>query len=464
MPEKNLSERLYHRVADAITGFPRRFRELALHTQVEILIGAALVGTLAGGIRYQHEREKQGHIPVSFSESGEIIRAFKRSNLDVPPLTQFYTSTNEICMKVFEASNLAHTVHALMRDFNKDFARELEYKMDPSWRVHTQIPEHVERLEKNMADTFRSLQKLTEAEKKLDPITDALRQSWDDDHDDIYETETYTVTEKDENGVEKTVEKTRQVYVHTIHTYDYDAKAGTLANALLQDFIKAYPDLKISEQLAQVTTTGADNEYAMKTSMLELNNQMPSAEVAIQKANMWRTGSNFTLHTPVIEQKHLSLKELAPEWQKALKTSKSTRYTTYSSNDSGPKEFQIAKAALGYAVTIMGNIRGITNGIHHTHKNAPILEQKIREFIDVELHNKPGNANKLKKEIMQTARDMYSANFRGGFDTQPAKWEMVVVFTVLGMIAGAGLGFGVDQLVDHAVSKGKRDGFSNYRR
>jgi len=424
--------------------FSKEVKNFSANNPVEIPIAACVLCTAFSFASYQYEHQKNGQIPLAFSEISQTQNNFEKQGRTVPPLTMYYSVTNDVVMKVFEANNNAYKLRG-GDGSNQDFANELEITVDPALRIHHQIQEYAPHLSEYASNARKSLDKIIQANQDLPPLIHAFDAAWDESHRDIYRTETYTDQSCSGTGKDRrcsTVLKTRQVYDHTVHRYDYDEQQGRIANELLIKFLHKYPDLHIAERLVPVTTTNADNEQVMwRTIKYSNDGDEKTPPDYIRLANIWRNGSNYETLMPIIESNHSALAHKSPEWASALVTSRSMRYSTSSRHDSGPTEFQIAEAAQSYAAEISESINTITNGISYAEASIPLLEKKIRTYIAVTLDNRDGDSDKLRDEIMDVSREVYAQNFKEGFDARTAKWEHVVLFGILGLVLGGGAGF-----------------------
>lgn len=435
-------------------------KTLLVETPAEIYIGIAAGAFLGSVWSYANEADKRGQISLGFSEiSQSVLYVEKVGGKKIEPLTRYYASLNDVAMQVFEANNLSYTMWG---GGTEKFAYELEKKVEVTFRIHTLISDYAKVLPTYAADAQRSLAPLAAVDRDIRPVIQALDKAWDEDHDDVYRTEFYTTTSCDKDGC-TTQTHSRQVYDYTIHTYTYDAAQGRLAARLLSDFAAKYPHIGIDEKLLMTWQTNAENEWAMRQSRKrELGYKNPTQDQYIEWANKWATGSNYNVHAPKAYAAHGKLMPMAPAWQAQSRTAQSDRYRTGFRSDSGPAEFQTAEAALDYAVQVSRNISTITGGVQHAHQAVPALEKKIWQFVNATLHGGEGNPNALRKDVMHMAREIYKKNYSEGFDTHPAKWGMVVLWGVLGALAGGGIGFGADRLIDRsAMARRKRYRFIN---
>lgn len=432
-----------------------RGKQLILDTPIEVPIGAVAIGAAFCIASFGHENAKRGQIPLAFSEISQTTLYHQTiGGQPVPPLTRFYSVTNDVVMQVFEANNMAHNMWGNRPD---RFAYELEKKVDQSLRVHTLISDYAPQMQGIGNAAREPLAPMRAAARDAAPVIEALDKAWDEDHDDVYRTEYYTEQECTGSGETQScsmVTKSRQVYDYTIHTYDYDARQGRLAVQLLQDFMRRHPEIAIPEGLLMVTATNAENEWAMRESRRHLPGyEALREEDYLRFANTWATGSNYAVLTPKVIAAHQGVAQKTPQWATAAPRSRDHRYRTNSRSDSGPREFQVAEAALAYAVDLARNVNRIDGGIVTAQRDIPILNQKIIQYVDAVLHGGEGDTKRLRRDIMQLARNIYAKNYAGGFDTTPANWGMVVLWTVLGMAGGGGLGFGADRLITYLYQR-----------
>lgn len=427
-----------------------RAKEQSLHliytTPIEIAIGAVFVGALAGGGNYWVQSGDEGKIPIAFSEVGKTIRGLEREGQPVPPLTKFYATTSDYTMQVFEANNTAFE----RGGSNSTFGAELDYRMDRALRVHKQIPEYAKEIPGAAAAALDSVDKLVKAAQELPPVIAAFEATWDEHHRDVTKTRRWTEKECDsENKNCRDVEKSEEVYDYTVHTYTYHADQAAVAAKLLGAFLERHPDLQVNERLILSTKTDPENEYAIEKSMKELfKGKIPTQAQALEMANKWATGSNLYTLQPSINANHGGMRSIAPQWQAAMRTARSQQYNTNSHSDSGPAEFRTANNARDYASATHTDASRVVNGIRMAGNSAKTLEAQVKEYVGITQDYKPGNANKKRGEVMQTARAIYQNNFAGGLDVQPFKWLEVMIYAGLGLLGGGLAGAGADKLIN----------------
>lgn len=432
---------------EAIKNYPLRQKtwQIIHDTPAEIFVTSALVMTVGGVVFTDYYKSEHGLIPISFSEFGKTYKAYQEKGLEAPVLTRFYSRASDFNMKVFESKNEAF----VRGDSHESFARELETRIDPALRIHRQLPEMTEDLKKDAKEALQRISVLLDAARDASTWIVPMQKSWEDDHDDVYKTVYYYETVCDSQGKNCTQEqRSRQEYDYTIHTYDYYPAYGHQGALALQAFLLKYPTLQIAERLELAKKTDVFNEYAIEQSMKrQLNRKIPTPEQSLSYANTWATGSTFSAMHPVITSRHDQLLRQSPQWDKARHTAKSDRYRTYSRSDSGPREFQLARAISRNGNEMVTATYKISSGIQFMGANAQVMVDKIKEYIAVVLDKKPGDADKLRAEIMDLSRTAYKMNFSNGHDVRPVKWE--VIFGVIGGlgILGALKGWGIDTLI-----------------
>jgi len=166
----------------------------------------------------------------------------------------------------------------------------------------------------------------------------------------------------------------------------------------------------------------------------------------LEIANKWNTGATIAVNLPTVYDNWNSLKTDANNWRAAKKTATSTSYTTYSSSDSGPKEFQIAETALYHGREAFFYTKEFLRGIEYVQQNAPALEDNIRNYISLVQEGKYSEAKKLRREILYTSREWYDLNFKNGVDVHPFRICMILLSGLLGLGLGISAGIGIDKL------------------
>ena len=419
-------------------------------TKAEILIGATL-GVLSGFIlTYNHESQKDKLIPLAFSEIEQIE---EDSGGEVPHITRYITSTNDLQMKVFECWNHSFKL-TTFGDNTKSFALELEKRINPYKKKYKyEIADFVEALPGQAERALESLHQFVEVLERLPALHNNLQAAWEYYFEEVDHPETYLeiVTHTDSNNnVYTTLEtRTRIVYDYTWHNYKYNRKAGKESVKDLDSILSEVPELKIPEQILTSRETHAENEAAMQASReKELKGKPLGKDKILELANTWYSGATLILEAKEAIADYSTLVVDARRWKETEPQSKNQRYQTYSNSDDGPVEFQAARKALEDGQDLERHITGMVDSINYVKQKVPELDQKIREYVSVVLEGKPGDGKKLKKEIMGISRGIYSKTFKGGFDVDPFKWYVVALWTFVGALAGTAVGTAVDYAAD----------------
>lgn len=433
----------------------KHLRDLIYDTPVEIAIGALVFGVASGVWTYNNNNEKQGQIPLAFSEIGHTTRTYGAEGKTVPPMTRFYSITNDVAMKVFESNNLA----LAKGSDHKYFADELQTRVDPALKKHTLISEYAEVLPADARNALQSLDKYVGAARHAPGINNAFDNAWRHTSYEHTRTEIYYETVCTGTGDQQRCGpemRTRQVCDYVTHTFSYNAQWGVQAATLLNSFASAYPDMQIGERLVPASRIHPDNEAAMAHGLKQkFKDVIPSKEDILGYANTWAKGNNFTVFKPKIEESHGGLVGLRNSWNASLATARtvSVDYSCLGS-PSGPREYQVARAAEGYAAQLANSASKVTNGIAHGGQAVPALTAQIKSYVaDVQAGRLQG-ADKKRDDIMKTTRSMYESNFENGFDVNPFKWWLVILITVGSTLLGAGLGTAADQYIDRRKRRG----------
>lgn len=434
--------------------------DLCVHTRIEMAVGAVLFTLPAAIMSYQHEGTKLGQIPLAFSELNRTV-AYVENDSDekVPPLTMFYSAVNDMVMQVFEANNAAYKNDG---GSNEALARELERRFEPRTQADAVIADYADRIPEYAGDARATLDPLLAAYNDLRPVQQALDDAWSESHVDHYKTVSKTrqncSTNADGKRSCRTEHYTDRVYSYTNHTFRYYPEHGKRAAELLNEFTIEHPDVRIPEELIKATSVSNENREAIRDSRAKANDgKEPGEAEYLALTNTWATGSNYERMTPEAYRAHSGILTMAPAWDTARETAETKRYTTSFRSHSGPQQFQIAEDALGYVVSFRQNTAPVIVGIDKAAEGTPALEAKVKRYIDVVLRNAPGDASDLRGDIMHEARAIYKANYVAGFDVNPAKWYMVGVWGIIGMMAGTGVGFGADLLVANRVARRRED-------
>ncbi|MDD5301951.1 MAG: hypothetical protein PHS14_02495 [Elusimicrobia bacterium] len=431
-----------------VTEYKQRFVSWVSNTPSEILLIGVLGLAIGLGAGHKHESDREKHIPLAFSEIHQIERDAERAGMAVGPLTRYLTSTSDMTMKVFEVWNESHA-NTYVGSNVHNFATELEYKMDPSFKFHRyEIFDFVRDLPAQADAATAQLSHLDQLRRGLSPVVNDFNRSWDDSHTDHYRTEYYTVTVDDGKGKSHTETRSREVYDHTTHTYTYDRASGERASTGADALIARTGSLALTEVLHTASQTNAEGEYAAEKSRRNANGGARLSQDSLTKiANTWATGSTLMTNLPEADRLWAAFHGDANAWRAAKGTAHDDRYNTGSHADSGPREFQTAERALADGAGAEAKLGEILDGISFVKANTPKLEGMIRELIDVELHYKKDGTDtkKLMREILTLSQQMYQKNFNGGLEVDPYRKLMLLVYSLCGLGIGAALGAALDK-------------------
>jgi hypothetical protein len=416
-----------------LSDFGRLLRTTAWGIALMASIGLS-IGVTAS---YHHEHQRADYIPLAFSEMSQIERDAHYAGKNIGPMTRFLTQDNDLDMKIFEAWNGSHH----NKDTARNFATELEFHVEPTYKFHKyELPQLFQSVPQAAQEALDELRPFIAARDGIKGPDQEFRASWDEDHTDYYRPEHYTEEEvigHDKNGrdITRTVDKTRQVYDHTVHDYDYHRGHGEAASQQLDKLLQSQPRLELAEQLQGASQTNAEGEYAADTSRPQ--QKRLSADQYRVVADSWKTGSTLNQNLKDIYRDWTALSADAGSWRSAKTTAHSESYTTSSHSDSGPREFRVAQQALGDGTDLDSSITEVVSGIEQSKANVPALEAKIKQLIAVALdHQKGADANKLTREVLSMAKDDYTRNFKAGVEVDRFRAGFVALFGFLGALGG----------------------------
>lgn len=423
---------------------------LFMETSAEIYVGVG-IGILAGAlITGHHEAERTKMIPLGFSEISQMEKDAQAAGDSLGPITRYLASANDAVMKVFESGNDANDRWNTLNN-TRAFAMELETHTDPAFKFHHYSLENLlDQLPKLAADASNKLTNFTDVRNKIVVVNRYFDAAWDEDHQDNYHTEYDT----DEDGNTTS----HDVYDNTDHTYTYDKIAGESSSSHLDALIKSHPKFVLEEKIRWTTKTNAEGEYAADASRkFEGDKTRNTPQELLKIANTWNDCSTLKTNLSDVYSAWENLKESNILWKKAKNTAKSTSYRTCSSVDAGPKEFQVAEYAFKEGKVLDSKISEILDGIQYTSTASQTLKQKVHEYISVVMDNKPGNIRKLKGEIMNISKEIYSHNFKRGFDVNRFRGYVMILGVLFGGLAGGALGLATDKIGDRVWYRKRED-------
>jgi len=154
------------------------------------------------------------------------------------------------------------------------------------------------------------------------------------------------------------------------------------------------------------------------------------------------------INLPTIDLAWSELHGDASAWRKAKSKARSTSYNTNFRTDSGPKEFRVAKRALRNGRTFVNSTNEIYEGLIAAQTMPPKLLEDINNFIAIELDGAEGNGKKAGKELLDNFVHLYQANFKGGFDVDRFRFYMPLIWGIVGLAAGLGVGAALNHAGD----------------
>jgi len=448
--------------------FPRMFwngiHNLLDNTKIEIVFFWLLFAIVALIIVGSQELDRGKVIPLAFSEKSQIERDCEKLGIDVPVLTRFHTSSNELYMKIFECWNKSWDM-TLFGSNVSAFAAELDRRMDPAMKFHHyEIPQLIKLVPAEANEALNTaLKDFVIVLKRTVTIKNALGESWNRHYFDVTHIESYTTTEtytdSDGNTRTETTTHYRTIYDYTIYDYTYFPKWGEESSSLLNKLAADYPTLDLKERLIVAKKTEADNEYAIQKSRDEdLDGKRLGPEELVQFARNWATGSTLMANLPDIRSMHLAIVNSdAPRWRTAKRTAHNDHYIRIdeSHSDPGPDEYQVVDIAHGHAREQERLISEVVDGITFVANAAPRQEQLIRELIAVKLDGKKGRSPRaIMRDIMELTKECYFKLFRRGFGIERGRWWLVLIWTILLALVGAGIGWLFDLAGERGIIHG----------
>jgi hypothetical protein len=129
-------------------------------------------------------------------------------------------------------------------------------------------------------------------------------------------------------------------------------------------------------------------------------------------------------------------------------------YPTHSHTDSGPADYQVSKRAEAHAQEIIDAATKITAGMQFAAQQVPVLHAMASEYIAVTMDGKPGDPDKIRRDMMSLARQEYQSNYEKGLDVEPFKWAIVFLFAGIGLLTGGLMGKGTKMILDNFRDEG----------
>lgn len=443
-------------------------KDVLRRTSLEVAVGAALLGPLAGYISHNYEAERAKYYDISFSEYRQIeknlileqkgtrtiendvekpdIKPEERASHDLIrkyPFTFYLPVVNDTTMKILEAWDDCHSYSISSRYNIGGFAKNLEEKLFRDERHRYNLEDLLNVLSERSKIALDELGEIgfIDILNKSVNVSKEFDNTWGYSRYDSYHDETST---DDDGNVH-----TESVYDYSIHTYTYHNDNGENASKLADEMVFKHPNPRFRENIRTTTETHEDGEEIAKRSRkLTGNKEDMTKDELMDSANLWKKGSTLIRNLPEIYDTWINVQDTASRWRDAKRKAKSQSYTTYSQSDDGPVEYQIAQNAMKYNSDVNREIREVVNALNYVGNNSSALKSKIVELINIETGETKGDLYRTSKDIIDITRDMYRSNFKGGLDVDRYRLWMVVLMTLLGLGVGAGIGYGIDVVTD----------------
>ena len=454
-------ESMYEKIKN--NSLVRNMQRVFRRTSLEILVGLVIGGFAGGVVSGHYESARNNKIPLGFSEITQLEKEAEKENptQGVGAITHFYASTNDICMKVFEAWNLTNKKFNF--DFDNAFAKELEYHVDPTFKTHHyNLKSFFGVIQERATNAFNKLGQFVKVNGKMNGVNSSFDASWshssvDTTHQECHEVESCS-TDSEGNQNCTTHEECHTVCDYTTHYFTYHKEDGEKSSKLLDLVLIENKDLHFPEELRIVKQTNAEGEYASETSREDKEVTFSDKAKLLKIANTWNFGSTYNYNKDEIMSLWKNLHSDSDNWRRDKETAHDESFVTCCGCFESPKEYDTAEKALSNGRNFSKLTDEIIGGIEYIKSTAPKLDKLIDEYIGATLDNKEGKPKKLRKEIMKTAKEMYQKNFKEGFEVDRFRWSVLFLSILLGGGTGAGIGY----LIDRKTSSKFNRGFSGY--
>ena len=412
------------------------FRDLVKETDEQLVVAWSIVAvlTITMFIFLPKEIRHAKLIPLGFSEIEQIEIDAERKHKPVDPITEYYAKLSDVNNKVFECWNTSLNFGLI--GTNEAFARELDARKNKIYKYEFDL---LDTLPKTIDKVLAALKKYIDLTPTLRNVEIQFGSTWEEDHDDEYRTEIYYTTSTDSDGNTSTEMHTRQVYDHTDHSYWYHKPQGEIAYQSGIRMLKYFYRLDWPGNLMRPSKTNAEGEYAAdKSRRVERHDQISLMEIA----TMWNTGSLYNnLRSNILS--YNGMYNLIKIWEKYKDTAHDDFYTTSSSSDPGPEEYQSVEHIRDLANTVVQAIDQLVFSLQTTKKELPVLKNKIEEYISVVLEGKKGGANSLRREIISMSEKMYDRNFPNGINHNTFRGWLLILWSVVALVIGFLIGCGL---------------------
>lgn len=424
---------------------------------IEIIAGGLLGLGVAFSVSYLHELKRDVAIPLGFSEISKLEERASASGKPIGELTHYYAALNDGLMNIFECWNdsyensgrsipsFAQHLHEGLDPRNKKYRHNLGsyiLKLETGQSSGVYIPELASSALKRISDLMVVMNSLPEVSSKFN-------NSWNSSHVDHTHLEPKVSISKDSDGHETTSTSLVEVYDNTTHSYTYNSNIGESASKGLDAMISSMPNLYYENLTPSQEVQKANRDAILKSRIARDKNTKINDNDFFSISANWATGSTYHFEMDQIHSAYSSLKDNANLWRSLKNTSTSTSYVTTSRSSAGPEGFQVCTEAAEECDDIVSRFQILQDSIGSTFGDIPKLEKEIYAFISMPPEKMKGKEGiNAAESIVDSAEQIYHLNFRNGFDVARFRPLAVAGWSVVGLLAGLGLGLGASKLLE----------------
>lgn len=440
--------------------YRRSFRNIVLSG----IAAACVCGPTFGMLSYKHEKVNDWKIPIVFSEYTELGNKAQADGRELSAATSFHAGLFDFANKVLEAYVNARSQGS---DFHHRFARELKYRMETyARRVEEQGEKaHRRELVEFFAEIPQSGRKLLAelsdyltVSHSLQAIRPSFEASWTEYHDDDYELVPVTHTSTDNNGNVTVTVSMESQYDHTHHSYSYHQHEGESAARDLARLIDSIPRFSFDRYILFANKIQEPNRKAIEWSRRYRDEKALTENEMVNLAASWWQSSSLKKNDEAIQGSWGSIRNGSELW-KAQKLSATLnperKYVTHSRHDNGPVEYQTVEQIIKQSNNLSVRINSEVDAINQVVQKLPVLEDKVREYIDTVLNTgadfgpfDENKATQLSGQILGMTREFYRLHIDNGLELDPFRSYMIFVYSLLGITLGAAFGTGGAALVE----------------
>ena len=442
----------------------RKVKTLLRDTPIEAFLIGTAGAVCATMLAYSNEVQRSHKIPLAFSEISQLEKQAKAEGKEVGAMTQYYAKVNDVTMKTLEAWNNSWANET--KDNSREFAKQLGERMVKDSNYGSQhtytITDLLEQMPMLAENASKTMEGYTKNISLIQTLNRELDATWTTEHQDHYRTETYWDTENytttDGSGDNRhtvshsrQVLKTRSVYDHTTHTYNYHPENGEKTSALLGELKNNKEYLAWPQVLSRVKKINQPNQDAIVISRTkgEKVPKLSKGEIS-DLVNTWNHGSTYNQNKDRITSAVENIPTMNATWQSAKATAKSVQYDTNSRSDSGPSEYQRINEIKSQTKNLESGISEIMGGINQVSSQVPGLKKSLDDYVhsltEIKATGTSINPKEAQKAIIKTVESWYSANIKEGFNMDMFRWHRLFLWGLFGAVAGGLVGAGLDKI------------------